>query len=68
MNTYQLWEGLSAESLGILAQLQWEKYGTKLKFITMPAPSLDKGYAFSEVEDIQEIDKLMRQTPRKGTK
>lgn len=57
MNTFQLWEGLSAESLGKLAQLQWNMYHLKLELITTPhsLPS-----PFTEVEDAQEIDKIMR--------
>jgi len=65
MNTYQLWERLSAESLGKLAQYQWDLYHQKLEFITTP-PIMPSPYI--EVEDTEEIDKLMRQTPRKGTK
>ena len=56
--TWLLWECLEPEALGKLIMFQWEMYGTKLDLMTDP---------FKEVEDLDEIDHLMRQ-PTRGRK
>lgn len=51
--TWPLWQCLKPEDLVKLIQYQWEHYGTKLELLTITP--------FSEIEPIEEIDRLMRQ-------
>ena len=59
--TWPVWQCLSAEALVKLIQYQWEVHGLKLELLSD---------AFREVEDVEEIDRLMRQKPHypKGVK
>ena len=54
MDTQPLWERLSSDSLIKLIQYQWQNYGLKLDII-----------ATVKVEDIDEIDRLIRQAPHR---
>jgi len=55
METWPLWQCLSVKALADLIQLQWKLYNLKLDLLI-------DGY--KEVEDVDEIDRLMRQKPR----
>ena len=54
MDTQPLWERLSSDSLIKLIRYQWQNYGLKLDII-----------ATVKVEDIDEIDRLIRQAPHR---
>lgn len=53
-NTWPLWECLKPESLAMLIQLQWKAYGLKLGLLAD---------FYRDVEDVEEIDQLMRKPP-----
>ena len=57
-NFWQLWACISIESLIALAQYQWRNYGIRLDIIT------GQDIYQPELEPIEEIDRLMRQTRR----
>lgn len=61
MNTFQLWEGLSGETLGKLITYQRDNYDLELELIA--AAKLDLPSPFTEVEDEEEIEKLIKQKP-----
>ena len=52
--TWPLCECLPDKGIVQLIQYQWDNYGTKLGLITD---------VFKDVEDLEEIDRLMRQKP-----
>ena len=54
MATCHLWERLSLDSLIKLIRYQWHTYGLKLDIMVDV-----------EVEDIEEIDRLIRQAPHR---
>ncbi len=54
--TWPLWECISPEALAKLILYQWEEYGLKLELLSLfMEDTID-----TEIEPIQEIDKLMR--------
>lgn len=55
---WPLWDCISRESLAALAIYQWDAHGLKLELLG----SMILGKV--EVEDLQEIDKIMRQKPK----
>ena len=56
METWPLGLCISREALAKLMQLQWKTYGTKLDLLTVDP--------YKEVENLKEIDRLMREKPR----
>lgn len=52
--TWPLWECLPDKEIVKLIILQWDNYGTKLHLMTD---------VYKDVEDLEEIDRLMRQKP-----
>lgn len=53
--TWPLWQCIPVKSLADLIQLQWIVYGRKLDLLRD---------LYRDVEDIEEIGRLMRQRPR----
>jgi len=56
--TWPLWECLKPEQLAKLIMLQWKLYGTRLELLTHPD--------FSGIENLEEIDRLMRIPTKQG--
>jgi len=54
--TCPIWECLKPEQLAKLIMLQYKLYGTKVELLTRPD--------LSGVENLEEIDRLMRQRPK----
>ena len=54
-NTWPLWQCLSPETLALLVNLQRRLYDTELTIPTDP---------YKGVENLQEIDQLIRQSPQ----
>ncbi len=55
-------ECMKPESLALLALYQWETYGYNLEII---ARSKDDIQVETQLESVEEIDKIMRQAPRR---
>lgn len=55
--TWPLWQCLESHVLAMLIQYQWQEHGLTLDIMSD---------LFGEVEDIEEIDRLMRQAPSKS--
>ena len=62
---WPLWWCLETKTQAALIQLQWDTYGTKLEIPTPPQAS--KGAWLNvQMENSEEIDKLMRQAPSRS--
>lgn len=64
--TWPLWQIVKAKSVGDLVNLQWSLYGTKLDLTTKPPQQLVS--VIGDVEELEEIDKLIKEKPVYGGK
>lgn len=58
--TFPLWYLLSPEDRGKLAAYQWENFGVRIAIPEYPHDTIRQE---TKLEDVQEIDKLMREKP-----
>ena len=65
---WKIWQCISDKARAKLEQYQWEHYGLKLEMLNSPVPSTGDVVVPVQVEDIEEIDRLMRMPPKSPRK